>query len=297
MHGRLVHRTPYGLLFLFLAPALGCGSGGPQAPPDARAQVPDAASRFNPAATGSVTGRVVWEGDLPVVPDFEAKNNLLPSSPPPPRIVRENPNTPAVHPSTRGVGNAIVFLRGVDPAAARPWDHPPVSIEQCDLRLQVVQGAAAGRVGIVRRGDAVTFVSKEKEFHALQARGAAFFTLPFPDPDRPASRRLLDKGLVELTSAAGYFWMRGYLFVDDHPYYARTDAEGRFVMPQVPCGRYEVVCWLPNWKKERHERDPESTLILRVFFHPPLERAQTVAVEAGGTHQVEFKFSAADFER
>jgi len=92
---------------------------------------------------------------------------------------------------------------------------------------------------------------------------------------------------VELTSAAGHFWMRGYLFVDDHPYYVRSDAEGRFRLTNVPPGHYEVVCWRPDWREERHERDPESSLVTRLFFRPPLESARPIQVLPKGTAAVE----------
>jgi hypothetical protein len=163
--------------------------------------------------------------------------------------------------------------------------------------LQVCQGESVSSVGFVRRGDVISLVSRQAVFHSLHAEGAAFFTLPFADPDVPSTRRLTERGLVELSSAANYFWMRAYLFVDDHPYYARTDREGRFVLPAVPSGRYEVVCWMQNWKEDRHDRDPESGIIIRQFFRPPVEHAQNTTVESGQTRTVDFAFSAPDFHR
>src|SRR5262249_30904512 len=153
---------------------------------------------------------------------------------------------------------AVVYLRGVDPARARPWDHPPVCVELRDYQIHVRQGDEEGRVGFVRRGAEVTAVSREPVFDSLQARGAAFFTLAFPDPDRPRTRRCPRAGVVELSSGVGHFWMRGHLFVSDHPYLARTDAAGRFSLPRVPAGRYELVCWLPDWHESSHERDADT---------------------------------------
>src|SRR5262249_7479941 len=143
-----------------------------------------------------------------------------------------NPNAPAIDAQTRAVRGAVVFLRGIDPRRARPWDLPAVRVVQQGQRFHVRQGADDGAVGFVRRGAAVEMMSADGVFHSLHAGGAAFFTLTFPDPDRPRTRRLDQPGVVELTSAAGYFWMRGYLFVDDHPYYVRTDTDGRFRLEQ-----------------------------------------------------------------
>jgi hypothetical protein len=91
--------------------------------------------------------------------------------------------------------------------------------------------------------------------------------------------------------------MRAHLFVDDHPYYARTDAGGHFELPRVPPGKYQIVCWMPNWHVVRRERDPESSLTRHLVFAPPMERAATVVVESHGTSDVHFHIAGADFAR
>jgi hypothetical protein len=42
-------------------------------------------------------------------------------------------------------------------------------------------------------------------------------------------------------------WMKAYVSVFDHPYFAVTDDTGRYQIDNVPLGKYEVVAW--------HERD------------------------------------------
>jgi hypothetical protein len=277
--------------------AFGCGeidpqtTGRPAAPPRA------SASAFEPATAGTIAGRVTWAGPPPAVPPFEIRAFIPAGEPGRPRLVRANPNAPTIEPLSRGVVSAVVYLRGVAADKARPWDLAPVRVEQRDRRLHVVQGGADAPVGFVRTGDEVEMVSREQQFHALHAGGAAFFTLTFPDPDRPRKRRLPSRGLVELTSAAGYYWMRAYLFVDDHPYYTRTDARGRFRFDGVPPGRYEVVCWHPSWVEQRHDRDPETSLVTRLFFRAPVERPQQVELAPRGSVAAEFTLSVADFER
>ena len=192
---------------------------------------------------------------------------------------------------------SAIFLRGVDPRQARPWNHPAVRVEQRDYQLHVHQGRRDSHYGFVRRGDTVEMLSKQAVFHSLHAGGAAFFTLTFPEPDRPRSRRLADNGIVELSSAAGYYWMRAYLFVDEHPYYTQTDTDGRFTLESVPPGDYEVVCWLPNWHEERHERDPESCLIIRMEFQKAAELIQKVTIRNNAVRELSFNISASDSRR
>jgi hypothetical protein len=187
------------------------------------------------------------------------------------RQQRANPNAPRIDARTKGIDGAVVFLRGVDRARARAWNLPKATVEQRDCQFQIVQGADSSNVGFVRPGDEIEMVSRDPWLHALHAGGSSFFTLMFPDPDQPLQRRLVGPGLVELSSNAGYFWMRGYLFVDFHPYYCRADREGRFTLKDVPPGAYQLVAWLPNWNVARQERDPESGLVSRIAFEHAFE--------------------------
>jgi hypothetical protein len=288
-HGRLV------LLVLITS---GCEDRRPNPPEDpADAPVP-LAMDFDATTAGTIRGQVTWDGAIPAPPALEVWSLMVTEAGTREKHCDPNPNAPVVDPATRGVGHVVVFLRGVDPNRSKPWNHPPVRIEQRRRQFHVLQGALDSRVGFVRRGDSIRMVSREPVFHSLHASGAAFFTLAFPDPDDPCARRLTTNGVVELTSAAGHYPMRGYLFVDEHPYYTRTDAQGRFVLEQVPPGRYEVVCWMANWIEARHERDPETNIVTRLFFRPPLEHIQTVTVPAGepGTlPELHFRFSGSDF--
>ena len=266
--------------------ALGCGDVSSSIKTDSPSRDELAGAEFDRATAGTIRGRVVWKGDIPEVAPFEVMPNPLAGEVLQKKQLRANPNAPRVDARSKGVTNAVVFLRGIDPRRGRSWDHPPVRAEQREGEFHVVQGEFDSHFGFVRHGDDIEMVSCDRFFHSLHANGAAFFTLTFPDPDRPLRRTLKEQGIVELTSAAGYFWMRAYLFVDDHPYYTRTDSEGRFVLSQVPPGRYEIVHWIPNWVEARHEREPESGFVARIFFEPPLSRAQPLTVGAGETKDI-----------
>jgi hypothetical protein len=285
MKPRTINGKPPCWLLLPLLAVLGCGDVSAVTKTDSSTRKNEAASEFDSASSGTIRGRVLWDGEIPVVAPFELLPNPLAGPVLQKKQIRPNPNVPVIDPSTRALANAVVFLRGVEPRRSRPWNHPPVRVEFRNGEFHIAQGEADSHIGFARCGDEIEMVSRDPFFHGLHANGGAFFSLTFPDLNRPLRRPLKEKGIVELASAAGYFWMRAYLFVDEHPYYTRTDAKGSFVLRQVPPGRYEVVCWIPNWLKARQERDPESGFIARIFFEPPLCRAQVLTVGPGETRQ------------
>jgi hypothetical protein len=237
-------------------------------------------------------GQVVWNGEpLRVAPYLSPINPLSESSPG--RALHEwpNPCAPAID-ANGGVSQAVVFLRGVDPQKAKSWDLPPVRVEIIDYQIRIQQGDRDGRFGFVRRGASVDFVSKDAVFHSLQARGAAWFALPFPDANRVQSRTLDHDGVVELSSGAGHYWMRGYLFVLDHPYITQTDAKGHFTLAGVPPGKYELVVWHPNWLEASHSRDADTCQICRITLQPLLQMVRRIELGPRETRSVEITFPA-----
>lgn len=273
------------LLFcLALSFSAGCGSEPPasasfsQPVPPADATPPG----FNPDSCGTVTGLVTWVGPIPTV---KPATQVIPRGDGSGSELRPLTlaNAPRIDRVTRGLGGAAVFLRNVSPASAKPWDLPPVKIEFRNSQLLAKQGDRIARSGFVRRGEPVEMLSAEPVVHVLRARGAAFFSLAFPEPGQPLTRTFDACGRVELTSAAGYYWQSADLFVCDHPYYAVSDDEGRFQFTSVPAGRYDLVAWHPNWNIARTERNPESGAPSRLIFAPPLEASRPVAVTRGQT--------------
>jgi hypothetical protein len=274
-------------VWLFWGLLAGCGSPSPAATqqPD---PAPPAATAFDAARCGRVAGRVTWHGPVPDAPPFKysvgkADGNFESKE-------FANPNRIHVDPASKGVAGAVVFLTGVDPTRAKPWDLPSVRVELRELQIVVKQGGdSPKRAGFVRRGDAVSMASSESNFHVLRGRGAAFFSLAFPDADKSLIRTFDKVGRVELSSGAGYYWAHANLFVCDHPYFALTDRDGRFEFTQVPAGEVKVVAWHPNWDAAKLERDPETGLVSRLTYAAPLEVTVPATVETGRTSTAELR--------
>lgn len=278
-----------GLLSLLLC---GCSRSDSILPDPPRQPVP-LGTRFDPNGTGSLRGRVTWTGDLPQVPKIQAVTRSQLQG-----LTVDNPHTPRVDGKSQGLAGAVIFLRGVDPERSRPWDLTPVSVEIAQNQLGIRAGDSAARsVGFVRVGDPVSLNALDSGIQMVRARGTEFFTLPFPVPNQPVTRIFDQPGRVELTNGAGYYWQSADLFICEHPYYTITNTDGSFHLPQVPSGKYELIAWVRDWHIGHTERDPETGLILRQSYRPPVEKHQRITITPGKESASDFSFQKSDFSR
>lgn len=226
---------------------------------------------------GRLQGRVWWGGPVPQVPPINAaligpKGEISYRDFP-------NPNAPQIDSAVQTVTGAIVMLESAPEQTGTTWNHPPVRVEIDTEQIHIIQGdAEVSNIGIIRTGDEVEFVSRDAALHVLSVRGAAFFGLAFPDPNRPLRRRFTKPGLVELSSGASKYWHRAYLWVCSHPYITRTDHEGRYQFDDVPSGTYQLRAWLPNHRLAGTDLDPNTGMVMRQHFAPPLQSIRDVTI-------------------
>jgi hypothetical protein len=253
-----------------------------------------AGSREDEGLTAALDGCVLWQGSRPSVPPIEGTLNARVENGLRPQVRYPNPNAPRID-SAGHVESALIRLSHIDGRRSKSWDLPPVQVQLSDYRFHIKQGAADALSGFVHAGDRIDLESTDQAFHAVHGDGAAFFSLMMPDPNQPVSRSLTRPGIVELSSAAGYVWMRAYLMVSEHPYVARTDSRGRFSIRGIPPGEYDVIAWLPSWKEAGHDRDPETAILTRLRFRQPVEQMRHVKLSAGQDATVEFVYHESDF--
>lgn len=83
--------------------------------------------------------------------------------------------------------------------------------------------------------------------------------------------------------------MSAYVVVVEHPYYAGTDAAGRFELTDIPPGTYTLKLWHEGVAVARTERSNGE--VTAYHYEDPYEIEQTVAVKAGVTTNVEFELT------
>jgi plastocyanin len=148
--------------------------------------------------------------------------------------------------SNNGIRNAIVSLHGVPAAAKRDWKLPPVKMDQ-------KQCSFTPRVVIVPVGGTVEFLNSDRLLHNV--RSTAKENPPF-NRAQPHARSIsftFKQPELLRVDCDLHSWMRGWVMIAEHPFYAVTNEQGNFTLENVPPGKYTLEVWQERLGKVTQE--------------------------------------------
>ena len=154
------------------------------------------------------------------------------------------------------VKNAVVWIEGIEKGKAVLRKMVDVAIKNCRAVPHVNIGFVGGEY-VFRNDDEILHTVQSKLGLAYQKKvssrplqdGASIYNLALPKkgleikkPIKKWHRITEDTGFIQVRSNT-HNWIRGYIFIFDHPYAAVTDAEGTFEMAGLPAGEYTLKAW------------------------------------------------------
>jgi len=156
-----------------------------------------------------------------------------------------------VNPKNNGVKYVVVWLR---PDTENRKDLFPAEKIKPELKAASVERVIdqpccqfEPRVLAARAGDKLVIKNSAPVSHNIKmSADAPAFTF---NVNLPAGGSHKPEGGLEAQSSAIPFecnvhtWMKGYLRVFDHPYFAVTDADGKFEIKDAPVGKWRLVIW------------------------------------------------------
>ena len=137
--------------------------------------------------------------------------------------------------STNGIQNVVVSLQGV-PAGTKGPANTPAKMDQ--KRCVFVP-----RVVVVPVGGTVEFLNSDRLLHNV--RGGGKENPPF-NRAQPHARTIaigFKSPEVLRIDCDLHSWMRGWVVVAEHPFYAVTNEEGEFIFENIPPGKYKLQLW------------------------------------------------------
>lgn len=185
------------------------------------------------ARAGSVKGTVIFVGDPPEQPTVKRDAD--------PKCGKDRPDEAVV--VTKGKIRDVLVRISNGTTGAHDAPKTPVVIDQHDCAyVPRVAGIMAGQKVVVRNSDG-TFhnvwgqLAGKDLFNKPQGPKAADLTFD-PSAAKPGD-------VVELECGV-HAWMHGYIAVQDSPYFAVTDDQGKFEIKDLPPGTYTLEAWHPT---------------------------------------------------
>lgn len=177
---------------------------------------------------GTLKGKVVYQGSVPTRKVVPTKDRATCGE------VREEPEI--VVGADKGVQDAVVYLKGVAKGKAleKPAKKPEIVNKGC-VFVPRVQAFPVGTVVVVN-SDPV--MHNTHAFHGKQT----VFNLALPVKGQRVERPLTRPGIVRVECDT-HGWMLAWVYAADNPYYAVTQKDGTFTIPDVPPGSYTLVAW------------------------------------------------------
>jgi len=160
------------------------------------------------------------------------------------------------------VRNAFVYIkRGLEDTIV-PNGSGEVVLDQagCLYRPRVI-GLQLGQTLVIRNGDAFLH-----NVHGLP-KFSSSFNLTTPARGTEARRTFEEPEVMVPIRCDVHPWMRAYVGVLPHPYFAVSGADGSFELKNVPAGPYTLEVW--------HER--LGTLALTTDVRPGMTQSVSIA--------------------
>jgi plastocyanin len=192
-----------------------------------------------PADTGTIMGTVRFTGTVP----------------PPKKVMVSDGSTIehrdlVVDPQTKGLRDVMALLEDA-PAQPRVKDAKPVLVDQRDWVF-------IPRVVGVQHGQPVRFDNSDSVNHSVMAistvKANQFNSVA--GPGTPIVHVFEPQKPPVVIGCSLHPWMRAWVYVVPHPWFAVTDEQGRFRIAGVPPGKYTLLLAHPDTNR-REQRTVE----------------------------------------
>jgi hypothetical protein len=190
---------------------------------------------------GTIVGEVKYAGDPPPPEKIEVTKdaNICGSEPKVSPVLTVG--------ADKGIKDVVASLPDVQKGKALgKADKPPVLDQKnCEYHPYAQMFPVNTTLEVTNSDDVL---------HNIKTKGGSktSFNMAQPKFKRKLTVDLKNPEIVQVECNV-HGWMNAILVVEDNPYYALTDANGSFKIPDVPPGKYTVKVWHPKLGEQTKE--------------------------------------------
>lgn len=229
-------RKTLAIVSLGVAPLIGCGGGGDSAPASG-GSTDAAAPAASAGATGtaSVAGKVTYAGPAPEVETVK---------------MTADPQCKNLHPDgleraafelaeDGGVAGVLVHVKGISGSYPVPGQAGLLDQSGCTYHPRVLA---------LQTGQDLTIRNSDETLHNIHPRPRVNqeFNVGQPRQGMETTRQFSEAEMMIPVGCDVHPWMRAYISVFSHPFFAVTGADGSFSIGDLPAGEYEVEAVHPQ---------------------------------------------------
>lgn len=138
--------------------------------------------------------------------------------------------------SNNGIRNAVVSLQNIPAGAKWEGSYPAAKMDQ-------KQCSFIPRVVIVPVGGSVEFLNSDRLLHNVRSLGKENPPFNRAQPHARSISFTFKRPEILRVDCDLHSWMRGWVVVAEHPFYAITNEQGEFTLENVPVGKYTLQVW------------------------------------------------------
>lgn len=194
---------------------------------------------------GDLTGRIVFDGDVPkLLPKVKKDNTAakLPAC----CAIKDTPNDSlVVNPENKGIQHVFVYLKKVSKSDI----HPDLAkSKEAEVVFDQKECIFKPHSLVVRTDQQVVVKSDDNVAHNTRTNpifneGVNFTVSPNDRVGVKMPKFVAKEPLPMTVECNIHPWMKSVWLVIDHPYGVSTNANGEFTIEKLPAGDYEFTVW------------------------------------------------------